>query len=384
MILPLTFLGGVFYSVDVAALAVAGDQPPEPDLLPAERGPLRLPRHERRERRAVARRSPRRSRRLSSPGALAVPRPAASSSRDGRARAGGRGIAALDPVPPVALVLAGVDVDPVRRGARRRRCSTTLGPAGTSLLRLGFAALVLRRDLAPAAARAPARARCASAVLFGLVLGAMNLTFYEALDRIPLGIAVTIEFIGPLAVATLLSRRRLDLLWVALAALRHRAARRPVVGDGARRASASRSRSSRRSSGRSTSCSPSARAASSTAARGSRSRWSSRRSCRCPRRRARPARDLLAPELLALGARRRAAELGDPLLAGDRGAAAHAGERLRRADEPRAGGRRARRLPRPRPGSRRARDRRDRARRRGEHRRHADATMPAAEASIDA
>ena len=92
-----------------------------------------------------------------------------------------------------------------------------LGPAGAVLLRTGFAALVLVaiwRPKLPLGARGPLR----DAVLLGLALAGMNLSFYAALDRIPLGIAVTLEFTGPLAVAVAASRRASDLLWVALAA----------------------------------------------------------------------------------------------------------------------------------------------------------------------
>jgi len=92
-----------------------------------------------------------------------------------------------------------------------------LGPAGTVLLRTGFAAVALVLLWRPHLRGRQAGAM-RDAVLFGIALAAMNLSFYAALDRIPLGIAVTLEFTGPFAVAVAASRRASDLLWVALAA----------------------------------------------------------------------------------------------------------------------------------------------------------------------
>ena len=127
------------------------------------------------------------------------------------------GIPALKTVPPPALVVGAVMS--IQFGAA---LATTLfadiGPAGTSLLRLGFAAAILMAVSRP---RIGGRSRgdLALAAVFGLTLGLMNLSFYEALDRIPLGVTVTIEFVGPLTVGVLYSRRPLDLLWVAVAAV---------------------------------------------------------------------------------------------------------------------------------------------------------------------
>jgi inner membrane transporter RhtA len=91
------------------------------------------------------------------------------------------------------------------------------GPAGTVFLRVGFAALVLWLLWRPRPA-AHARTDLRLAAVFGLTLAGMNLAFYEALDRIPLGVAVTLEFVGPLGVAVAGSRRALDVLWAVLAA----------------------------------------------------------------------------------------------------------------------------------------------------------------------
>ena len=91
-----------------------------------------------------------------------------------------------------------------------------LGAAGASLLRLGLAAGVLVAWWRPRLG-GHARADLAVVAAFGIALGTMNLAIYEAMDRIPIGVAVTIEFAGPLGLAVALSRRALDLLWVALA-----------------------------------------------------------------------------------------------------------------------------------------------------------------------
>jgi inner membrane transporter RhtA len=92
-----------------------------------------------------------------------------------------------------------------------------LGAAGTAFVRLVVAAVVLMAIWRPRLG-AHSRRDFGVVLLFGVTLGAMNVAFYSALDRIPLGLAVTLEFVGPLAVAMAGSRRPLDLVWVALAA----------------------------------------------------------------------------------------------------------------------------------------------------------------------
>lgn len=91
-----------------------------------------------------------------------------------------------------------------------------VGPLGTAWLRGVFAALVLA--VASRGVTWPRGQALRTALALGLVVAAMNALFYESIDRIPLGVAVTAEFVGPLAVAVLGSRRPIDFLWVAFAA----------------------------------------------------------------------------------------------------------------------------------------------------------------------
>ena len=118
--------------------------------------------------------------------------------------------------PPTSLVLLPIFF--VQLGAAvAKGLFDQLGPGGTVFLRVGFAALVLLLLWRPSV-RGHARGDYLVAILFGLTLAAMNFAFYQALDRISLGVAVTLEFVGPLGVAVAGSRRMLDLLWVVLAA----------------------------------------------------------------------------------------------------------------------------------------------------------------------
>jgi inner membrane transporter RhtA len=90
-----------------------------------------------------------------------------------------------------------------------------VGAEGATAIRLGLGALILwllRRPWRNLAGRRD----WASLAGYGLTLGLMNLFFYMALQTLPLGIAVALEFLGPLAIALFGSRRALDLVWVAL------------------------------------------------------------------------------------------------------------------------------------------------------------------------
>ena len=118
-------------------------------------------------------------------------------------------------VPPPGLLL--VSIVSIQLGAAVAvQLFETLGPASTTFLRIALAAVLLlaatRRRIS-----ADARRHIGLLAIFGCAIGAMNLCFYGAIDRIPLGVAVAIEFIGPLGVAALTSRRARDFLWTGLA-----------------------------------------------------------------------------------------------------------------------------------------------------------------------
>lgn len=118
-------------------------------------------------------------------------------------------------VPAPLLVLAAV-VSVQFGGALAATLVPEIGAPGSVTLRLLFAALVLGAVARPRL-RGHSRSAWLTVVLFGLALGLMNLSFYASLARLPIGVAVTIEFLGPLTLATVLSRRLVDVLAVVAA-----------------------------------------------------------------------------------------------------------------------------------------------------------------------
>lgn len=97
-----------------------------------------------------------------------------------------------------------------------KRIFPVLGPAGTSALRLLFATVILWIVFRPW--KTPvSKPQLKKLFFYGACLGFMNLSFYFALERIPLGLAVSLEFTGPLAVAIFSSRKKIDYLWAILA-----------------------------------------------------------------------------------------------------------------------------------------------------------------------
>ena len=122
---------------------------------------------------------------------------------------------ALGRVPPTAQVLAGI-ISVQIGAAMAKQLFSTVGSTGAVALRIFFAAVVLLVIWRPSLRLS--RRAWAVVVSYGLVLGAMNVSFYLALAQLPLGVTVTITFLGPLAVAIGGSRRRLDGLWALLAA----------------------------------------------------------------------------------------------------------------------------------------------------------------------
>ncbi len=123
----------------------------------------------------------------------------------------------LDRLPPPAIVITAILS--IQLGAAvATELFDSVGPTGATFLRLALGLVVLLIIGRPRL-RGRTRRELALGFGFGVSLGVTNLLFYEAIDRLDLGVAVTIEFLGPIGLAALLSRKPLHFLWVALAGL---------------------------------------------------------------------------------------------------------------------------------------------------------------------
>lgn len=119
----------------------------------------------------------------------------------------------IPPIPAVLLAILSVQGG----AAIAKSIFPLLGAAGTASLRIVLSAIILLIAYRPNFRKISAT-QWKLAIPYGIVLGAMNISFYLSLARIPLGLAVTLEFIGPLLLAISTSRKTLDFLWALLAA----------------------------------------------------------------------------------------------------------------------------------------------------------------------
>ncbi|MFF2653989.1 DMT family transporter [Streptomyces sp. NPDC058045] len=116
---------------------------------------------------------------------------------------------------PVAMVVAG-GLSVQFGAALAVLLMPSTGPSGVVTLRLGVAAVIMLLVCRPKL-RGHSRADWGTVLAFGLAMGAMNSLFYQSSARIPLGVAVTLEVLGPLALSVIASRRLLNAVWAALA-----------------------------------------------------------------------------------------------------------------------------------------------------------------------
>lgn len=121
----------------------------------------------------------------------------------------------VDAVPAPVLMLMGM-VSTQLGAAFAKHLFGTAGPAAITVMRLGFAAVVLLLWWRPSLRMD--RATAGAVVAFGAAIAGMNLCFYLAMARMPVGVALTVGMAGPLVVAALSSRRATERLWIVLAA----------------------------------------------------------------------------------------------------------------------------------------------------------------------
>jgi inner membrane transporter RhtA len=119
-------------------------------------------------------------------------------------------------IPPIPAVLFAI-ISVQSGAAIAKGLFPIIGASGTASLRIAISALILLAVYKPNLFKITSE-QWKFVIPYGLSLGAMNLIFYLAIERIPIGLAVTLEFIGPLLVAVLGSKRIIDFLWVLLAA----------------------------------------------------------------------------------------------------------------------------------------------------------------------